>query len=145
MAGCRWKRDESSDRADGVSRPVHVYDADGAHLGSFARWEPAHEWAHLQVMLGGLSAPLQVEDRRHGVHRWIWADHCTAVEPFRDATGSASAPAAAMVGSSPDAQGPSVRQGPEEPTCMTTVTTRTAGSPTNAVNPSSPPQPRRPD
>jgi hypothetical protein len=59
-----------------VGRPYHVYDYEGEHLGSFADWDMAHEWAHLQVAMNGIPAPLDVEDRRHHTRRRIWADHC---------------------------------------------------------------------
>ena len=63
-----------------MSRPYHVYDYEGEHLGSFASWETAHEWAHLQAMLNGVPTPLEVEDRRCAERRRVWADHC---EPVR--------------------------------------------------------------
>ncbi|MBL7495531.1 hypothetical protein I6A84_05135 [Frankia sp. CNm7] len=81
MADCPWQRAESKDQdfAGGPGRPLHVYDHEGTHLGSFAAWETAHEWAHLQVALTSLPGPLEIEDRRRGTRRRVWADHC---EPF---------------------------------------------------------------
>jgi hypothetical protein len=80
MAGCRWKRAEGTDSVMGARgvRPYHVYDHEGTHLGSFAVWQAAHDWAHLQVALTSLPAPLDVEDRRLGTCRRVWADHCEA-------------------------------------------------------------------
>jgi hypothetical protein len=60
-----------------VGRPFHVYDSDGEHLGSFATWLTAHDWAHLQIAVGSMAAPLEVEDRRSRTARRIWADRCT--------------------------------------------------------------------
>ncbi|WP_235433555.1 MULTISPECIES: hypothetical protein [Protofrankia] len=59
-----------------MDRPYHVYDYDGEHLGSFATWDAAHDWAHLQAALGGVLGPLDVEDRRNRVGRRLWAERC---------------------------------------------------------------------
>ncbi|MCK9932747.1 hypothetical protein MXD62_37370 [Frankia sp. Mgl5] len=67
-----------------MSRPFHVYDYEGEHLGSFATWDLAHEWAHLQAMLNGVPTPLQVEDRSTTGRRRVWADRC---EPLDGPTG----------------------------------------------------------
>ena len=72
-----------------MSRPYHVYDYEGEHLGSFASWETAHEWAHLQAAMNGVPAPLEVEDRRRSERRRVWADRC---EPIRDDSVLPSAP-----------------------------------------------------
>ncbi|WP_157845296.1 hypothetical protein [Pseudofrankia saprophytica] len=72
-----------------ASRPYHVYDHEGDHLGSFTAWETAHEWAHLQVALSALPAPLEVEDRRRRTRRQVWVDHCAPFPtPATEATGS---------------------------------------------------------
>jgi hypothetical protein len=57
-------------------RPYHVYDYTGEHLGSFAAWDVAHEWAHLQAALAGVVTPLAVEDRLAGTCRHVWAERC---------------------------------------------------------------------
>jgi hypothetical protein len=59
-----------------VGRPYHVYDHDGEHLGSFADWDVAHEWAHLQALLGGVMTPLELEDRDSRVSRRMTATYC---------------------------------------------------------------------
>ncbi|MBX6388387.1 MAG: hypothetical protein IRZ08_05205 [Frankia sp.] len=64
-----------------VGRPYHVFDLDGEHLGSFADWDTAHGWARLQVVLGGVPAPVEVEDRRNRVTHRLWADHCEQLAP----------------------------------------------------------------
>ncbi|WP_131745853.1 hypothetical protein [Frankia sp. Cppng1_Ct_nod] len=62
-----------------MGRPYHVYDHDGEYLGSFATWDAAHDWAHLQAALGGVLAPLEIEDRRNHVGRRLWAERCEFV------------------------------------------------------------------
>jgi hypothetical protein len=59
-----------------VGRPFYVYDNDGDYLGSFATWAAAHDWAHLQIAVGSMAAPLEIEDRRTRSARRIWADRC---------------------------------------------------------------------
>lgn len=107
MAGCPWRHDEGQDRAGGAVRPFHVYDHEGAHLGSFASGTTAHDWAHLQVALTSLPAPLEVEDRRQGTGRRVWADHCEATRigdaPARG--GAASEPGAEDVAGQGTADG----------------------------------------
>ncbi|ONH29775.1 hypothetical protein [Pseudofrankia asymbiotica] len=78
MTSCLWKHAEGHDPvpAAHASRPYHVYDHEGEHLGSFTAWETAHEWAHLQVALSALPAPLEVEDRHRDSRRQVWADYC---------------------------------------------------------------------
>lgn len=62
-----------------MSRPCHVYDYEGEHLASFASWDAAHEWAHMQAALGGVATPVEVEDRHHGLARRVWAERCERV------------------------------------------------------------------
>jgi hypothetical protein len=64
-----------------VGRPYHVFDLDGEHLGSFADFDAAHGWARLQVLLGGVPAPVEVEDRRNRVTHRLWADRCEQLAP----------------------------------------------------------------
>jgi hypothetical protein len=59
-----------------VVRSVHVYDNDGECLGSFATWATAHDWAHFQIAVGSMAAPLEIEDRRSRTTRRVWADRC---------------------------------------------------------------------
>jgi hypothetical protein len=96
MTECLWKREESHDARvlARASRPYHVYDQEGEHLGSFTAWDTAHEWAHLQVALSALPGPLEVEDRHRSTRRRVWADHCSPFpgsgrEPTGDTGGDA--------------------------------------------------------
>lgn len=78
-----------------MSRPYHVFDYEGEYLGSFASWETAHEWAHIQALLGGVPAPLTVEYRRTTESLYVWADRC---EPATGPTGG-TGPAGELDGS----------------------------------------------
>jgi hypothetical protein len=99
-----------------VGRPFHVYDSGGEHLGSFTSWVAAHEWAHLQIALGSLAAPLDVEDRRTRAARQIWADRCALgpepdPEPDADVTNGNEAVLAAGPGLRAAAQCPAAPPG----------------------------------
>ncbi|WP_018504248.1 hypothetical protein [Parafrankia discariae] len=104
-----------------MSRPFHVYDYEGEHLGSFATWDLAHEWAHLQAMLNGVPTPLQVEDRATTGRRRVWADRC---EPLGVGPVSAGALSGDLLAGGP---------------CSVAVTAATATTPVFA-----PPIPRQP-
>jgi hypothetical protein len=144
MAGCLWKREEVSDHAGAAARPFHVYDHEGSHLGSFAAWEKAHDWAHLQVALTSLPAPLEVEDRRLGTRRRVWADHC---EPSSTPSGPATAfvePAPVTGRAASDAEGRLARPESGGRGDMSTATTRTVPTQERPPNLHTPPHPRRP-
>jgi hypothetical protein len=154
MAGCHWKRSDGHGRAPlGGARPFHVYDHEGSHLGSFSTWQAAHDWAHLQVAVTSLPAPLEVEDRQLGVRRRVWADQCEAVErdlshageltsaPERDESHSGSA-ARKPTHSAPRTH--ATADGPIAPRTAATATTVTTEPVTGGSDHFSPPRPRRP-
>lgn len=60
-------------------RDFHVFDGGGEHLGSFPTFTAAHDWAHLQAALGGVTTPVAVEDRVRRVTRQISRDACETV------------------------------------------------------------------
>jgi hypothetical protein len=161
MAGCPWRHEEGQDRADGAARPFHVYDHEGAHLGSFASGTTAHDWAHLQVELTSLPAPLEVEDRRRGTGRRVWADHCEAtrigdtpargaavIEPVakdvagQDAAGGRRAEPAPAPGRA-QSGAPSLRSA-ADPNHVTTVTIEQDVATEATPNHFAAPHPRRP-
>jgi hypothetical protein len=70
-----------------MGRPCHVYDYHGEHLASFADWDSAHGWAHLQAALSSVSTPIEVEDRHRKVGRRVWADRCEQMNADEESGG----------------------------------------------------------
>lgn len=65
-------------------RPYRIYDGDGALVGDFAAWLPAHRWAHQRAAEPGTRLPVEVEDRSRLYLEQVWTDHCQtlhAAEP----------------------------------------------------------------
>ncbi|MGF7238737.1 MAG: hypothetical protein ACQSGP_27835 [Frankia sp.] len=76
------------------ARGFHVFDADREHLGSFQTFHAAHDWAHLQAALGGVTTPVEVEDRARRITRHITRETCETVIWRAASPGVAPAPPA---------------------------------------------------
>lgn len=66
------------------ARPYRIYDGDGALVGDFAAWLPAHRWAHQRAAEPGTRLPVEIEDRSRLYLEQVWTDHCQtlhAAEP----------------------------------------------------------------
>ncbi len=144
MAGCLWKREAIPDHADAAARPFHVYDQAGSHLGSFAAWDTAHDWAHLQVALTSLPAPLEVEDRRLGTRRRVWVDHCEPSPAPDPSAGPSFEPGSVTGRGGSGAEGRHARPDLRTRADVSTVTTRTTPTREHPPNLRTPPHPRRP-
>ena len=70
-------------------RPYRAYDGDGAFVGDFAAWLPAHRWAHERAAEPGTRLPVEIEDRSRLHIEQVWPDRCQtlhAAEPAVIAT-----------------------------------------------------------
>ena len=57
-------------------RPYRAYDGDGAFVGDFAAWSPAHRWAHQRAAGPGTRLPVEIEDRSRLHVEQVWPDRC---------------------------------------------------------------------
>jgi hypothetical protein len=57
-------------------RPYRAYDGDGAFVGDFSAWLPAHRWAHQRAAEPGTLLPVEVEDRSRLHVEQVWPDRC---------------------------------------------------------------------
>ena len=57
-------------------RPYRAYDGDGAFVGDFAAWLPAHRWAHQRAAEPGTRLPVEIEDRSRLHVEQVWPDCC---------------------------------------------------------------------
>jgi len=57
-------------------RPYRIYDGDGAFVGDFAAWLPAHRWAHQRAGEPGARLPVEIEDRARLYVEQVWPDRC---------------------------------------------------------------------
>lgn len=57
-------------------RPYRAYDGDGAFVGDFAAWLPAHRWAHQRAAEPGTLLPVEIEDRNRLHVEQVWPDRC---------------------------------------------------------------------
>ena len=57
-------------------RPYRTYDGDGAFVGDFPAWLPAHRWAHERAAEPGTRLPVEIEDRSRLHVEQVWPDRC---------------------------------------------------------------------
>ena len=81
---------------DGV-RPYRAYDGDGAFVGDFAAWLPAHRWAHERAAEPGTRLPVEIEDRSRLHVEQVWPDRCQTLHASEPAV-IATCPLAAVGG-----------------------------------------------